>query len=203
LGCSFPHGTQPIEPRPVAEHRAAADSRPPCGRPLAAELEAVRPLLEQKAFDPVEVKRAGNRAYAERRYEVARDAFRSLIAAQPQEPAGYVGLAKANEVLHRQEETVSCLAPVALSLRHWGVLRAISNASRVLVFQGHLGVLELAIDFHRAAIALRQDSVLWFYLGELLRHSGEQEEAADAYRASLALDPSSPSVRAALKSCGG
>jgi tetratricopeptide (TPR) repeat protein len=152
--------------------------------------------------DLVEIKRRGNRAYAARQYKVAREAFLSLITAAPHEPDGYVGLAKANEVLHAQEETAERLAPVALSLGHWGVLRAISEATSVLVFRGRKQFLATSLEYHRAALSIRQDAVLWFDLGELLRYSGSLPEAAAAYRASLAMDPRSPTVKAALASCG-
>ncbi len=153
-------------------------------------------------MDTTELKRHGNRLYAEKRYEEARRCFLRLIAEAPSVKDGYVGLAKANEVIDRFEETVATLEPVVDRLNSRQAFIALAHSLRTLVFRGRTEFADRAIALHQRLLAEKYDAGIAFYLAEMLLDVRNDAEAALAiYRQENEREPRSRWVHESLIRC--
>ena len=153
-------------------------------------------------MDPTELKRQGNRLYAEKRYEEARESFLRLIEEAPTVKDGYIGVAKANDVIDGFEETITILEPVVEKLNSRQAFIALAYSLRVLVFRGRLDLADRAIALHQRLLAEKHDAVIAFYLAEMLLDVRNDAEAAfPIYRHESDREPRSRWVHESLIRC--
>ncbi len=142
----------------------------------------------------------GNRHLVAARLQEAVRCFEEATASEPGNPAAWRGLATALERLGDFEKIVNRLGLVVDSVQSSSVRKKLADAERVLALRGRREFADAAISNYRLALADAPDPVSYYYLGVLLADvKAEFLEAAAAYKASLELDPSSPSVRNALQ----
>jgi tetratricopeptide (TPR) repeat protein len=142
----------------------------------------------------------GNRALAARRLDEAEKWFREAIEESPSEVAAYRGLAKALEGLHRHEEIIAILSKAVCRIESPSLRKKLADTARTLVFRGEVQFLTIAIDNYEMAMAKAPDPVGFYYLGTLyadVKH--DSQRAVTAYRRSLEIDPSSRTVKEALR----
>ena len=141
--------------------------------------------------NPTDLKRQGNRLFADHAYGKAEEVFRQLIKAAPEAPEGYVGLVKVLDVQDRIEEIIQTLEPIASRIQSPQLLKLLADAYRMLVFRGNPHMADRAIEVHQQYLKQRSDPVAWFYLGDLLFELKKNYiDALTAYRHAWEAHPS-------------
>jgi TolB-like protein/Flp pilus assembly protein TadD/DNA-binding winged helix-turn-helix (wHTH) protein len=120
------------------------------------------------------------------RLDDAQQAYRALVARNPQDADGYIGLGRALDAAGQVAEAeASFRAAVQAEPAYWG---AFSSLGAFLLAHGRPGD---AIAAFREATELAPSSASALSnLGAALQMNGELQAAADTYRRSLAIEPS-------------
>jgi Flp pilus assembly protein TadD len=120
------------------------------------------------------------------RLDAAEKSYRALVAANPKDADGHIGLGRVLEAKGQSAAAeASFRAAVQAEPAYWGAFSALGG------FLLNRGKLPEAIDAFREVTELAPSSAsAYSNLGAALQMNGELEAAADAYRRSLAIEPS-------------
>ena len=148
-------------------------------------------LLFLQAADPIG---EGLKALDAGKYEAAADAFQKALQADPGDYAAHFNLALAYGFLHRDAEGIAEYRKT-LQLKP-GLYEADLNGAILLLRQKDFaGALPLLQD---AASQKPKEFRPRFYVAEAQMQTGALEQAADSYRAALAIDPKSAGAELGL-----
>lgn len=136
-----------------------------------------------------ELKKQGNLLIAQLKYPQAEKVFRELVQEAPDEPHGYVGLARVYQVKNRLEETVALLDPVAANMQSARFHELLSSAYRALVLRGDLALVPRAIEAHERYLTKKRDPVALFYLGQIYDLAESHDRSFACYREAWEIVP--------------
>jgi len=149
----------------------------------------------------VELNRTGNRLIAQRAYQAARATFEQLVSQSPDNPDGYIGLAKALSRQGDYHAIVRQLENVVDRLGSDQLVLSFADALRVLANRGESQYLKPAIEYYSRYHRKRKDQVTLFYQGELMIQAGDLSAAAEVLRTSWEQDRRSREVFNCLIGC--
>ncbi len=181
---------------PAEAHRKMVVAREHLGRgDVAACRRSIEDALASAPDHPEIVAALGNLHFMSKEFAAARQRFEASLALRPEQPMVWAQLAATQLQLKNQSGFVSAVQKsLALDAECKAALRLMAD------FQARNGQHRPAAGAYRKLACLEPaDAGIWSNLGRSLAACGELDEAEEALRQALIIDPKLAAVRRALE----